>query len=46
MMPGVPVAIERRRRQGAVFLLDTPVGLPLASNTMTHSAICGEDHPT
>ena len=46
MMPGMPVAIERRRQQGAVFLPDLPVGLPLASYSMTHSAIRGKEHLT
>ena len=46
MMPGVPVAIERRRRQSAVFLPDMPVGLPLAADSMAHSAIRGEQLPT
>ena len=43
MVPSVPVPIERRRRQGAVFLPDMPVGLPLAADSMTHSAIQRKD---
>ena len=42
MVPGVPVAIQRRRWQGAVFLSNMPVRLPLAANPVTDSAIRGE----
>ena len=42
MVPGVPVAIQRRRWQGAVVLGNMPVRLPLAANSVTDSAIRSE----
>ncbi len=42
MVPGVSVAIQRRRGQGAVFLSNMPVRLPLAACPVTDRAIRGE----
>ena len=39
MVPGVPIAIQRRRRQCAIRLPDIPVGLTLAIGSMTGSTI-------
>ena len=38
MVPGVPIAIQRRR-QGAIRLPDMPVGLTLAIGSMTGNTI-------
>ena len=43
MVPGMSVAVERRRRQGPILLEDVPVGLPLAVGSMANGAGGGED---
>ena len=39
MVPGVPVAVQRRRWQGAVVLGNMPFRLPLAASPVTDRAI-------
>ena len=39
MVPSMPVAIQRRRRQGVIGLPNMPVRLTFASRSMTDSTI-------
>ena len=43
MVPSVTLPIERGRRQRAVLLGDTPIGLPLPGGPVANGAGRGED---